>query len=178
MPDSQPDPRSLSTMLQFDDIHRHQWSTRDLQDMLQHQLDAPLHLGLGALAEEVAHALSAGPEPLNPRMTLGELFRHTHPPLELLKLVKRFAKICRRSPDNPLPSEIVMFLYYTSITVGLIRLNEPISQLTDISLKRGVNWLAVQPWMSEEMRSLLQEGLNFLRARSDVKPEGTGDIGA
>lgn len=166
MPDTQADPRSLSTMLQFDDIHRHQWSTRDLQDMLQHQLAAPLHLGLGPLSAEVTHLLRAGPEPLSPRMTLGELLRHEHPPLELLKLVKRFAKICRRSPENPLPSEIVMFLYYASITVALLRLNETISELTDPSLMRGLNWLHVQMWMPEEMRSLLQEGLSFLRSRN------------
>jgi hypothetical protein len=99
-------------------------------------------------------------------MTLGELLRHEHPPLELLKLVKRFAKICRRSPENPLPSEIVMFLYYASITVALLRLNETISELTDPSLMRGLNWLHVQMWMPEEMRSLLQEGLSFLRSRN------------
>ena len=41
--------------------------------------------------------------------------------------------MCRRSPDHPLPSEIVMFLYYTSITVALVRLNQPISELTSTS---------------------------------------------
>src|SRR4051812_15896014 len=131
MHDTQADPRSLSTMLRFDDIHRHQWSTRDLKDMLTHQLAAPLHLGLGPLSAEVTELLRAGAEPHNPRMTLGELLRHAHPPLELLKLVKRFAKICRRSPENPLPSEIVMFMYYASITVALLRLNESISEITD-----------------------------------------------
>jgi hypothetical protein len=165
MPDTQADPRSLSTLLQFDDIHRHQWSAQDLQDMLQHQLAAPLHLGLGPLSAEVTHQLRAGPEPLNPRMTLRELLRHEHPPLELLKLIKRFAKICRRNPENPLPSEIVMFLYYGSITVALLRLNESISELTDRSLIRGLKWLHVQVWMSQDMRSLLQEGLEYLRSR-------------
>ena len=174
MPDTQADPRSLSTMLQFDDIHRHKWSTRDLQDMLQHQIAAPLHLGLGPLSAEVTNQLRTGPEPLNPRLTLGELLLHEHPPLELLKLVKRFAKICRRSPQNPLPSEIVMFLYYTSIMVALLRLNEPISELTDTSLIRGVNWLHVQPWMPEEMRSLLQEGLSYLRSRGSNEANEIG----
>ena len=161
-PDTQVDPHSLSTMLRFDDIHRHQWSTRDLQDMLTHQLAAPLHLGLGPLSAEVTAQLGAGPEPHNSRMTLGELLRHAHPPLEVLKLVKRFAKMCRRSADNPLPSEIVMFMYYASIIVAVLRLNESISEITDVSIKRGVSWLAVQPWMAGEMRSLLKEGLSYL----------------
>jgi hypothetical protein len=169
MPDSQVDPRFLSTMLEFDDIHRHQWSNRDLQDMLMHQLAAPLHLGLGPLGDEVAKALRALPEPRNPRMTLDELLQHERPPLELLMLVKRFSKLCRRSAENPLPSEIVMFLYYTSITVALLRLNEPITELSDVSVIRGVNWLSVQPWMPEHMQVLLREGLKHLRSRNTDK---------
>ena len=36
--DTQASSKSLSTMLQFDLIHRHHWSVRDLKDMLHHEL--------------------------------------------------------------------------------------------------------------------------------------------
>ena len=111
---------------------------------------------------------------MNLLMTLGELLADEKPSIELLQLVKKFAKLCKRNPENPLPSEIVMFLYYTSITVALLRLNEPISELTDTSLIRGVNWLHVQPWMPEEMRSLLQEGLSYLRSRGSNEANEIG----
>ena len=173
-PPKQADPRTLSTMLQFDKNHLYRWSTRDLRDMLVHQLAAPLHLGLGPLAAEVAHQLSAGPEPVDLRMTLGGLLKHPNPPIELLKLVKRFAKLCRRNPDHPLPSEIVMFLYYTSIAVSLLRKNEAISELSDPSIQRGLSWLSLQLWMPEDMKSLLNEALALLSTRGSGAAHGSG----
>ena len=78
---------------------------------------------------------------MNLLMTLGELLADEKPSIELLQLVKKFAKLCKRNPENPLPSEIVMFLYYVSITVALVRLNETISDLPPSTLVRGLIWL-------------------------------------
>src|SRR5262249_25639010 len=139
---TQTDTRSLSTLLQFEEVHHHQWSTRDLEDMLRHQLAAPLHLALGPLSAEVSHELRTAQarQSVSVMMTLGELLQHEEPALELLQLVKRFAKLCRKNPENPLPAEIVMFLYYVSITVALVRRNESISDLAPPSLMRGLTW--------------------------------------
>lgn len=171
MPNSQIDVQSLSTMLQINPVNRHEWSAVDLSEMLNHQLAAPLHLALGPLSGEVSHFLNVESKPSERRMTLKELFGHPHPPLVLLKLVKRFAKICRKSLDNPLPGEIVMFLYYASIAVAALELNEAISDLNDASMIRGLRWLCVQPWMSDEMRTMLQNRLESLLLRSFVKSE-------
>jgi hypothetical protein len=169
IPELQADPHALSTMLQTNPGHRHEWSQLDLRDMLAHQLAAPLHLALGPLSAEVTHFLETGQGPFDSGITLRELLAHQSPPLELLILVKRFAKICRRSPDNPLPSEIVMFLYYASITAATTQLNEAISDLNDASMIRGLQWLCAQPWMSGEMRTMLQERLDVLLSRSPAK---------
>src|SRR6185369_739224 len=98
---------SLSTLLQFEEVHQHHWSTRDLEDMLQHQLAAPLHLALGPLSAEVSHQLrlSQARQSVSLMITLGDLLQHDEPSLELLQLVKRFAKLCRKNPENPLPAE-------------------------------------------------------------------------
>jgi hypothetical protein len=171
-PSTQNDRQAISTMLQFDENRLHRWSTRDLRDMLLHQLAAPLHLGLGPVAEDVSRQLRAGLEPMDLRMTLGDLLMHPKPPIELLKLVKQFAKLCRRNPNHPLPSEIVMFLYYASIAVALLKTTEPISELSDPSIRRGLFWLSVQLWMPDEMKSLLNEGLLLLSTRgSSTSPE-------
>jgi hypothetical protein len=152
----------MSTMLEFREVHRHEWSADELRAMLRHQFAAPLHLSLGTLSGEVAHQLRRCEPPLDPLLTLGELLRLPRPPVELLELVKRFAKACRSDPYNPLPSEVVMLLYYTSISVAMQRLNQPISHLGPGALRRGLTWLCEQPWVDEEIRSVLSDGLRHL----------------
>src|SRR5687768_5247913 len=97
-------PRALSTLLEFREVRRHRWFPDELDAMLRHQLDAPLHLGLGTFSGEAAHLLRRGDATaLDPMLTLRQLLCDRNPPLELLRLVKRFAKSCRSDPDHPLP---------------------------------------------------------------------------
>jgi hypothetical protein len=155
----EPNPLAISTLLDFRDVTRHAWATEELAAMFRHQLAAPLQLSLGVLSAEVAHQLRVADPPLNPLMTLGQLFSHERPPIELLKLVKRFAKICRGDPNNPLPSEIVMMMYYGSIAAALTRAAMPISDLPAGALRRGIKWMSNQSWVTAEMRELLREAL-------------------
>jgi hypothetical protein len=151
---------------------RHDWRPDELKDMLLHQLRAPLYLSLGTLSAEVVHQLHCNEPPLDARLTLGELFGHPQPPLELLKLVKRFAKQCRREPDNPMPSDLVMLLYFVSIAAALVRLDRRISELADRHLRHGMRWLAAQVWVDAGVKSLLSDALNLLRdsEEGDVAP--------
>jgi hypothetical protein len=155
--DTQPDPKSLSTILALNDPNRREWSDRDLGDMVRHQLAAPLYLSLGTLSAEVSNEIQNSGGQVNPRITLGQLLAEQKPPVELLKLVKRFAKLCRSDPESPLPGEIVMLLYYASITVALVRLGEAISHLNGPSLRRGLSWLIAQAWIPPEIREFLKE---------------------
>jgi hypothetical protein len=169
----EPDLRRMSTLLDLRRrADRQEWRPDELKDMLLHQLRAPLYLSLGALSAEVVHQLRCNEPPLNARLTLGELFAHPQPPLELLKLVKRFAKQCRRDPDNPMPSDLVMLLYFVSITVALVRLDRRISDLADGHLRHGMSWLGEQVWVDAQVRSILSEGLELLRDSSegDIPP--------
>ena len=165
---TQRDPRSVSTLLEFREVHRHEWAPQELRDMLRHQFDAPLQLGLGTLSAEVAHRLRESQPPLDPLMTLGQLLHHPRPPVELLRLVKRFAKMCRSDRANPLPSELVMLLYYASISAALARLDEPISDLPPASLRRGLTWLSDQSWVEQDVKSLLLDGLSRLNRSGPV----------
>jgi len=158
---------------------RHDWRPDELKDMLLHQLHAPLYLSFGTLSAEVVHQLHCNERPLDARLTLGELFAHPQPPLELLKLVKRFAKQCRREPDNPMPSDLVMLLYFVSIAAALVRLNQRISELADRHLRHGMRWLGAQVWVDAGVKSLLAEALNLLREseEGDVAPDDCGASG-
>ena len=90
----------MSTMLDLRQTHVHAWRTPELAEMLRHQLSAPLQLSLGSLSAEVAHQLRLSQA--DPLLTLEQLLGSPQPSVELLKLVKRFAKLCMRDRENPL----------------------------------------------------------------------------
>ena len=159
LPESQADSQSLSTVLEFQDPRRPQWSDRDLEEMVRHQLAAPLCLSLGTLSAEVSHAIQLTEGQIDPRITLGQLLAEPQPPVQLLKLVKRFAKLCRSDVEGALPNQIVMLLYYVSITMAQVRGGQSISHLSAASLRRGIGWLMAQAWLPQEMRGLLKECL-------------------
>jgi hypothetical protein len=152
----------MSTMLNLRGIHVHVWGPQELKEMLRHQLSAPLQLSLGTLSAEVSHQIKESQ--LERLLTLEQLLHDPSPSIELLKLVKRFAKLCRRDRENSLPSEIVMLLYYASIAAAMVRLDQAISDLGPASLKRGMGWLATQEWLSDDLRTLLNQGLAWLEA--------------
>jgi hypothetical protein len=144
-------------------MHQHSWNSKDLSDMLRHQLYAPMHLSMGTLSGEITHHIHQAQ--LDPMVNLQQLLQQPAPPLELLKLTKRFAKMCRRDPHNPLPSEIVMLLYYLSIAAAMVRLNQSISDLPPASLTRGMTWLGAQQWVPNDLQMLLFAGLEKLQKR-------------
>ena len=91
------------------------------------------------------------------------------PPLELLELVKDFAKANADHPENGLPKEIAAVLYYGCIAAALVRLKARISKLSDAELRRGLGWAVEQPWVDEETRQLLA------RAVMEITPGGARD---
>ena len=172
------DRRAVSTMLDFQQLQRHAWQPNELADMLKHQLSAPLYLSLGTLSGEVAHELRQATPTLDPLLSLSQLLHLPHPPAELLRLVKRFAKMCRSDKENPLPGEIVMLLYYAAIALAQTRSDHRISELPAAALHRGLRWVSGQTWVDEQTRQLLREALASLEAtealhfsESDAAPE-------
>jgi hypothetical protein len=171
-------PQSVSTLLEFREVHRHEWAEAELAAMLRHQLAAPLYLSLGVLSGEVAHQLRQTRPPLDPLLTLGQLLHHAHPAVLLLAMVKRFAKICRSDPDNPLPVEIVMLLYYASIGVAMMRTNGHISDLPPQELRRGLRWISGRSWVDEQTRGLLHEAIAHIDARVGASASSPGATAA
>jgi hypothetical protein len=172
--DLQQQPPGLSSLLEFRAPHRHVWQVDDLRRMLKHLLAVPLQLSLGVLSVEVAHRLRAVNPPVQQLLSMGQLFELDRPPLELLKLVKRFAKLCRDDAENALPSELVMLMYYASIAVAMTRLGASISNLSDTALNRGLRWLAHQPWVDEPTRGILERAISVVGSSSQT---GSGPPG-
>ena len=103
--------------------------------------------------------------------SFGDLFRHPSPPVDLLKLVKDFAKANLDHPASGMPGEIATALYYASIAVALVNLNQRISQLPDADLRRGsLKRVKEQPWLDEQTKELFSAALTKLSSG----PEGAG----
>ena len=118
-----------------------QWKPQELAAIFRHQMTAPLLVDLGAMDPALAgqfRALAEGSGLL--LRSFGQLFQHPEPPLELLRMVKEFAKRNLDQPGSALPSQIASALYYLSIAAALVRWGERISSLSDADLAEGFRW--------------------------------------
>jgi hypothetical protein len=133
----------------------------ELGDFLEHQLSASVEFDLQSLEPgsqrllAAARACGAG----SGIRTFGDLFRSSHPPLQLLHLTKNFAKHHLHHPVSPIPREIATVLYYASIAAGLVRCDRYLSQLDPRDLARGLAQVLGQDWLDPQTRALLHDGL-------------------
>ena len=137
------------------------WSEDELCQVWQHQLGSALESDLNE-GETGTTEVSAAQI-----ITFQDLFWHPSPPVEVLRLVKVFAKQHLEHPHSPLPKEIATGLYYLSIMTALVRTDHLISRLDNDALKQGCAWGLQQPWLDESTKELLQMGLVRLAAKSD-----------
>ena len=157
------DPRRLADLIDEAGDERRIWRPTEIASLLKHQLAAPVEFDLGAMTVSDAAKVCMLTESQGLLLkSFGELFRHSCPPLELLRMVKQFAKALMNSPHGPLPQEIAKVLYFSSIVVARIRLRERITELEDDALARALTWLLEQPWLNGNSRMLFTEGLRFL----------------
>ena len=136
------------------------WQPEEMAAIFRHQMAALLRVDLGGLARPAAERLEAlVAAPAAPLQSFADLLRHPSPPLELLELVKDFAKTNADHPENGLPKEIAAVLYYACIAAALLRLKARISKLSDADPGRGPRWAVEQPWLDEETKQLLAKAL-------------------
>jgi hypothetical protein len=158
------DPRSLARFLDVDDGPRRLWSQEELGAILRHQLASAVQLDLETLGGSFASRMHALPVAQQPgRITYRELFQFASPGLELLNLVKQFAKASRVRGEGVLPAEIATVLYLTSIVVARLRWGRRITEQSDESLLYGIQWVIDQPWADEQTRALFREALVFYK---------------
>jgi hypothetical protein len=153
-------PEPLAALLAAGEPPGGLWRPEEMAAIFRHQMAAPLLADLEGSAPPAARpleALAAGQDGL-PR-SFADLLRHPSPRLELLELVKDFAKANADHPENGLPKEIAAVLYYACIAAALLRLKARISKLSDADLRRGLSWAAEQPWLDEETKQLLARAL-------------------
>ena len=131
------------------------WLPEELGPVMRFQLEAPLVDDLCGNSTEVrarVERLAAAAKP--PIRTFSDLLFHPAPPLELLVMVKDFAKAVRSEGDGRLPAEVATVLYYAAIAAALAHGHKKISELDDSTLRAGVNWALAWPWLDDKIREL------------------------
>lgn len=158
------DPRFLARFLDVDDVPRRLWSQEELEAILRHQLASSVQLDLETLGAAFASRLHAFPVAQQPgRLAFRELFQLPSPPLELLNLVKQFAKASRVRGESVLPAEIATVIYLISIVVARLRCGQRITEQSDESLLYGIQWVIDQRWVDDQTRNQFREALAFYK---------------
>jgi hypothetical protein len=150
-------------MFSLEDSPVGEWRPEELAAVFQHQWSAPVLLDLGRLSVARSSKLvsvSAAQGLL--LKSYRDLFFHPCPPVELLVLAKDFAKAHEQGPDSPLPREIALALYYTSIFTAWVRLGDRISALGDRALADAAAWIIAQTWVDEPTKELFRAGIGRL----------------
>ena len=141
------------------------WRADELAAIFRHQISSPMLVDLGGFDARTAGQLKMVSEAQGLLLkSFADLFHHPAPPVELLEVIKAFAKANLDQPESGLPGEIAAALYYTSIAAALVRLDAHISQLPDADLQRGLRWTMEQAWLDVKTKELLAQALGKMSA--------------
>jgi hypothetical protein len=156
------DPQQLASLLSIEAAAAdpsNVWRPEELAAILRHQLAVPLGEELG----ERVHALGRELELADKyhglaSRTFGELLFEPAPPVEALDLIKQFAKAARARKDSLVPPEVATVLYYASILLARhCHGGVSLSSLPEATLLEGGRWILGQPWVGEDVKSLVSE---------------------
>lgn len=158
--------KNLASLLASGEESARLWRPDELAAIFRHQMAAPVMVDLGTFDAATAARLKIQGEAHGLLLkSFADLFQHPAPPVELLTLIKDFAKANLDHPASGLPQEIATTLYYTSIAAGLVRLDKRLSQLPDAELRRGLQWTLEQGWLDITTRELLARALEKIATR-------------
>lgn len=153
--------KKLAELLASGEEHARLWHPDELAAIFRHQMSAPMLVDLGAFDTRTASRLRTVAEAQGLLLkSFSDLFHHPAPVVELLELVKDFAKANLDHPDSGVPGEVAAALYYTSIAAALVRLDTRITQLPDADLQRGLSRTLKQTWLDDKTRELLTRALD------------------
>jgi len=141
------DPQRLAKIIDFGPETSRPWTEGELQLLLQYRLNAPMGVDLGGLPPEVTPKVKTLAEAEGLLLkSLLDLFCHEHAPLELLRLVKDYAKAHRNQPQSELPREVSAVIYYASIAAALVSNRAKITRMPEEELRSSFDWALSRHW--------------------------------
>lgn len=134
------------------------WDAQELAKVFRHQMNAPLKVDLpGQALREAESAISGRSRGEGPLRTFGDLLNHPNPPLNLLQLVKGFAKGAGSRQDAPLSRDIAAVLYLATIAAALVRCKEKITRMDNDAMNDRFQWVLRHEWIDPATRQLFEE---------------------
>jgi len=162
------DPQRLAWLMDTRPPEEKPWKPDELGDIFRHQMSAPVDFELTGVDHGVARRLKASAASGGLVLkSLRDLIHHSAPPIELLEMVKQFAKGSVGQPESPLPDEIARVIYFLVIGVARLRHGRKITTLDDASVEAGLLWSISQDWVDDATRSLLREALRATQSRKE-----------
>jgi hypothetical protein len=156
-------PTALLAMLNMSGKSPHVWLPQELAAILRHELQAPLALALGAYAAEADNMIRQLSDTNPPPESLESVLLQPRPSVEILNVVKKFAKSSSlEGVEDGMPREIALLLYFLSIALARARCQTRLSELPDEAVMNGLQWMLGQNWVADSIRSLASEALNHL----------------
>lgn len=151
-------PQSLARLLSEQSLPRHVWSDDEIGAVLMHQWRAPLRVSLEGISPQQREALRqlADADELLVH-SFGDLLSHRSPPLELLRIMKDFAKAIGLHPASPLPPDAARVMYLGAIAAARVRCGQRISSISDGELIEGLRWTLSRPWVSLQIANVFEE---------------------
>jgi hypothetical protein len=164
--------KELAALLATGEERARLWRPDELAAIFRHQISTPMLVDLGSFDPRTATKLKVVSEAHGLLLkSFSDLFHHPTPPVELLELVKDFAKANLDHPESGLPGEIASALYYISIASALVHLDKRISKLPDADLRKGLLWTREQAWLDDATKKLLAAALEKISSgQKGTKP--------
>lgn len=154
------DPARVAQLIDLDPSPERVWLASELGAILQHQLSVPVEFEMAGKppgeAKKLSMLTSAHGLTLK---SFADLLAHPHPPIELLVMLKDFAKSNASHHDSALPADVSRMIYYLAIAVALLRCGRRITSMSNPKLVASLTWAIDQPWIEPRERTLLSECL-------------------
>lgn len=159
-----PSKRDVASMLEAtldpDLEERRAWHPQELAAILNHQWNAPLEADLGGVSPERSRLLRCLCEADQLLIkSYGDVFSHPMPPIEILEMIKDYAKRNLARPDRELPEGIAEVLYTLSVVIARVRCNQRITSQDDEAVRRNIRSVLARSWVTQPVIDLLREGL-------------------
>ncbi len=156
---------SLTRLIAADAADAGQWTEDDHRGMIEHQLASPLTEELLRVLPQAAVSIEkANASTDNPPDTFANLFETDSPSIELLLIVKNYAKAVCNAHDGSLPKRIALAVYYLAIATALVKHNQLISTTDRAEIDSGLRWGVQQNWLPQSANALFTQAAAALRS--------------
>jgi len=102
-----------------------------------------------------------------PAVTFLDLLRHPKPPLQLLELVKTYAKAAFHTSQS-VPISSSLMLYYLVLSVAYLRHDKKITSLGENVVKENLVDRLSEPWIDKGTAQLLTQALTKFQSVDDL----------